>query len=137
MGDNMSGTRSKQGRQGNTGSPLRIYTRAADSGRAQDDMLSKDREATNELSGSAFSRPYDAELAAANGGGDAQTTGRVSRVAPRGGRHGVPYHPLPSHWRELESGSSSVGSPVTPDSAPSDDLSVSRGLQPLAQSTSQ
>ncbi|KAJ2856991.1 hypothetical protein J3B02_001288 [Coemansia erecta] len=136
MSDNSLGSRSKQGHQTNAGSPLRIYTRPVASDRTQDDMLAKHGEATNELVGSAFSRPFDAESAAATSNSDVQTAGKMSRVAPRGGRHGVPYHPLPSHWRELESGSSSVGSPVTPDSAPGDDVSSTRGVQqPLAQTT--
>ncbi|KAJ2636130.1 hypothetical protein GGF40_003190 [Coemansia sp. RSA 1286] len=137
MGDNSSGTRSKQGRQGSAGSPLRIYTRATDGNGAQDNTVSKTREAATEHLSSAFSRPYDAESASGINGGDAQAAGKANRVAPRVGRHGAPYHPLPSHWRELESGSSSVGSPVTPDSGGGDDLLVARSLQPMGQSVSQ
>ncbi|KAJ1724657.1 hypothetical protein LPJ53_001085 [Coemansia erecta] len=133
--DATAASRSGQGHQGNSNSPLRIYTRVVDANEhAQDDMSPRPRETTNALLSSAFARPYDGAAATDS---ESPSPGNIARVAPRGGRHGVPYHPLPSHWREQESGSSGIGSPITPDSGGGDDAATARGLRPISLSSSQ
>ncbi|KAJ1944357.1 hypothetical protein GGF37_002233, partial [Kickxella alabastrina] len=130
MGENASGSRSAQGHPGNLNSPLRIYTRANSNEHTEEDLSPQPGDAANVLLSSAFSQPYEEESSESQSGGGSgsQTTGRAARVAPRVGRPGAHYHPLPSHWREPESGSSGVGSPVTPDNALGDDFSGNPSL---------
>ncbi|KAJ2910076.1 hypothetical protein GGI21_001239, partial [Coemansia aciculifera] len=132
MGDSGSGN------PGNSGAPLRIFTRVNSSGEIAsgeqtplDDASPRPREATNALLSSAFSQPYE------ESGGEIasrptlvttrpgpKTAAALPPQPPRVGRHGAHYHPLPSHWREHESGSSGVGSPVTPEGASGGELAV-------------
>ncbi|KAJ2029286.1 hypothetical protein GGI08_009634, partial [Coemansia sp. S2] len=121
MGDGTSGTNPASGNPGNSASPLRIFTRVNSNGgvvsgeQTPDEASPRPRETTNALLSSAFSRPYEEPGIAAGGPPAGARPG--AKPAPRVGRHGAHYHPLPSHWREHESGSSGVGSPVTPEGA--------------------
>ncbi|KAJ2881059.1 hypothetical protein H4R27_004328, partial [Coemansia aciculifera] len=83
----------------------------------------------------AFSRPYEEPGNAT--GGPPSSTRPGAKPAPRVGRHGAHYHPLPSHWREHESGSSGVGSPVTPEGAGDDLAGISRTVGPSVGASSQ
>ncbi|KAJ2814760.1 hypothetical protein GGI24_006274, partial [Coemansia furcata] len=122
-------------------SPLRIFTRVNSNGgvvsseQTPDEASPRPRETTNALLSSAFSRPYEEP-------GDAGSrvpagTRPGAKPAPRVGRHGAHYHPLPSHWREHESGSSGIGSPVTPEGAGDDLAGISRTVGPSVGAGSQ
>ncbi|KAJ2493867.1 hypothetical protein IWW37_000253 [Coemansia sp. RSA 2050] len=141
MGDGTSGAYPTSGNPGNSASPLRIFTRVNSNGGAlsgeqtPDEASPRPRETTNALLNSAFSQPYDEP---GNAAGRPPASARPSaKAAPRVGRHGAHYHPLPSHWREHESGSSGVGSPVTPEGAGDDMAGVSRTVGPYVGASSQ
>ncbi|KAJ2870885.1 hypothetical protein GGH93_005240 [Coemansia aciculifera] len=141
MGDGMSGANPASGNPGNSASPLRIFTRVNSNGgvvngeQTPDEASPRPRETTNALLSSAFSRPYEEPGNAT--GGPPSSTRPGAKPAPRVGRHGAHYHPLPSHWREHESGSSGVGSPVTPEGAGDDLAGISRTVGPSVGASSQ
>ncbi|KAJ2328657.1 hypothetical protein GGI00_004138, partial [Coemansia sp. RSA 2681] len=102
MGDGTSGGHAGSGNPGNSASPLRIFTRVNSNGRVgsgeqtPDEASPRPRDATNALLSSAFSQPYDEAGEAA--GRSAAGARPGTKAAPRVGRHGAHYHPLPSHW---------------------------------------
>ncbi|KAJ2825551.1 hypothetical protein IWW50_002799, partial [Coemansia erecta] len=135
MGDGSSGSRSTSGNLGGPASPLRIYTRVNNSEHREDHSPGpRDGSA---LLGSAFNRADDggSEHGSRPSSSHAAAGRTGKAAAPRGGRHGTHYHPLPSHWRGHESSPSSMGSPVTPDSGGSEDIGMQRML-PLVSSMS-
>ncbi|KAJ2722885.1 hypothetical protein GGI07_003012 [Coemansia sp. Benny D115] len=121
MGEGSAGGgRSTPGNLGNAPSPLRIFTRpSATEPGTPEDLSPLPRGATNALLSSAFSKPYrvtEEDLDDDFETIGTQTTGnKAARAAPRLGRHGAHYNALPTHWRESESGSSGIASPVTPE----------------------
>ncbi|KAJ2748017.1 hypothetical protein GGI20_000104 [Coemansia sp. BCRC 34301] len=136
-----SGGHSGSGNPENSATPLRIFTRVNSSGgvvsgeQTPDEASPRPREGTNALLSSAFSQPYEETGNAAALLPAGARAG--AKAAPRAGRYGAHYHPLPSHWRELESGSSGIGSPVTPEGAGDDLMGVSRTVGPSSGISSQ
>ncbi|KAJ2371142.1 hypothetical protein H4S02_009660, partial [Coemansia sp. RSA 2611] len=142
MGDGTSGAYPTSGNPGNSASPLRIFTRVNSNGgglsgkQTPDEASPRPREATKAGLNSAFSQPYD-EAGDAAGRPPPAGARPGAKAAPRVGRHGAHYHPLPSHWREHESGSSGIGSPVTPEGAGDDMAGISRTVGPSVGGSSQ
>ncbi|KAJ2471295.1 hypothetical protein GGI02_002361 [Coemansia sp. RSA 2322] len=138
MDDGTSGARSGAGNAGTPTSPLRIYTRVNSGERDKEEASPQPRGATNALLSSAFSRPYEDEDCGSTSGRPAAVAAvRAGLKADKGvgrvGRHGAQYHPLPSHWREHDSGSSGIGSPITPEGGGGgggDELGVARTVGP-------